>query len=191
MKKKRKLFATRRWNVLLLAPRKFLLRKWILTFAFIKGTDSEEFKRITSLLNAVLIMSAGYYRGFITSRGILVHSAGFAEKNYFGMNKIIWQASSLIHEVYHLRQFRAGWWQRLSQERLEENAYGVQIRYLLRLDQHEKAEHLQEQLCESDKWWNIDSPEVKKECNELMDFYKRVIEGEFDIEYISNKNFRS
>lgn len=189
--KRQKLFATRRWNVFVLAPRKLLLRRWLSTLAFIKGTDPGEFERTTSLLSSVLIMSAEYHRGFITPWGTFVSSAGFAGENHFGMGKRIWQASLLIHEIYHLRQFRSGWWRRLSQKRFEENAYWAQIYYLRKWGQYKMAERLEEQLSESDEWWNTDDSEVRKEWDELMDFYKRVARREFDIEYVSNKNFRS
>lgn len=187
--KRQKFYATRKWSILLIAPRKLYLKRLISSLAFLRGTAPDEFEKVASCLNSVLIVPAPGYTGVVSQSGVYIQASGLYDGR-FGVNKTIWQASCFVHEAYHVRQFLAGWWERLSNKRAEENATRQQIRYINRLGQHKMVEYLKNQLRKRGGWWDKKSPRVKKELERLERLHDQLIQNKFDIQYVPNKNLR-
>ena len=89
--KRQKFYATWKWNILLIAPRKLYLKRLIATLRFLKKTDSEEFNNVSSLLNLILIAPIRGSSGTVLPGGFL-----------FRLVKILGRKSSVVY-------IRDGW----------------------------------------------------------------------------------
>lgn len=187
--RRQKLFATQKWGLMLLAPKKLHLKRLISSLAFLKRTDPDNFENVIYHLDVVLVGPAPGSAGAITQEGFYICSSGFFDGR-FRLRKKAWLASCFIHEVYHIRQHLAGWWDRLSNRRIEENASKPQIRYLSQVGQHKIVESFKRQQRKPGGWWNMNNPKIKKKMERLEQIHKKFARGEFDIQYVSNKNLR-